>query len=157
MDLSTARTAAALIHVVSLREEGVDLSCVAGTCIEERCRLPPRGGSGFKPLTRIATVMQGSLPPRGGSGFKQAEMALHGDTGGLPPRGGSGFKRIYDCLLTGGVVSLREEGVDLSQNSMALRIRSHGLPPRGGSGFKQGSGGRQGEDQASPSARREWI
>ena len=56
---------------VSLREEGVDLSNIAKAVLAVAKRLPPRGGSGFKLLIIIAIANLKSLPPRGGSGFKQ--------------------------------------------------------------------------------------
>ena len=101
--------------IVSLREEGVDLSPDAFPRGRELKGLPPRGGSGFKPLTEDGINEAISLPPRGGSGFKLRGISKQYRRLRLPPRGGSGFKlgkkKISEMAEK---VSLREEGVDLS-------------------------------------------
>ena len=135
MDLSGLVAAVAGLIVVSLREEGVDLSKI-GRQLDRGCPVSLREEG--------VDLSQGD-----GGGGLLLFVSLREEGVDL-----SNGQIEQKRTLT---VSLREEGVDLSFSTQSTRSSRPRLPPRGGSGFKRRCRMHRRGNCRSPSARREWI
>ena len=73
VDLSLNKKLSEKCHDVSLREEGVDLSCQIDPCLQEGEVSLREEGVDLSIVRLYSRISSLGLPPRGGSGFKRAE------------------------------------------------------------------------------------